>query len=809
MDRYICIHGHFYQPPRENAWLESIELQDSAYPYHDWNERITAECYASNASSRILDDEGWIEQIVNNYAKINFNFGPTLLAWMENNAPTVYEAILDADRQSLERYDGHGSAIAQAYNHMIMPLANRRDKATQTIWGIRDFEKRFNRRPEGMWLPETAVDIESLEVLAKHDIRYTILAPYQAGRVRPLEGDDEWRDIENGDIDITRPYLQRLPSGRDIALFFYDGPISRAVAFEGILSSGENFAGRIMDGFSEDREGPQLAHIATDGESYGHHHPHGDMALAYALHHIEEKELATLTNYGAFLEKHPPTHEVEIHENTAWSCSHGIDRWQADCGCSSGGHPGWNQAWRAPLREALDWLRDHLAAAYEEKAGAFLKDPWAARNGYIEVILDRSPESLDRFWGEHATPSIAEEQKSDALKLLEIQRQTLLMYTSCGWFFDELSGIETVQVIQYAGRAIQLGEQLFGETLKQDFLKILEKAKSNIADHRDGKHIFEKFVEPAMVNLKKVGAHYGISSIFEEYAENPTIFCYQIDRRDYQTSEAGRAKLATGVVDITSQITRESEKIDFGVLHLGDHNVSCGIRNHKGEDRYREFKKELFEHFERADFPSVLRALDKHAPAHKYSLTSLFHDEQRKVIDLVLASTLEATEAAYRQVYNANAPLMRFLTLSGSPIPKALYTAGEVSTNADLRRSLAKPEIEAEHIRNLLTDARHTGITLDEKTLEFTFRKNLEEMASRIIETPEEIEPMRYLEEALNLREMIPFRIELRKVQNRINRVREKHHEEMRGRADAGDPKAVLWIEAFASLCQKTTLRLE
>ena len=810
MDKYICIHGHFYQPPRENAWLESIELQDSAYPYHDWNERITAECYASNAFSRILDDQGWIERIVNNYAKINFNFGPTLLAWMEANAPNIYAAILEADRQSLDRYDGHGSAIAQAYNHMIMPLANRRDKETQVIWGIRDFEKRFNRFPEGMWLPETAVDLESLEVLAEHGIRYTILAPYQAGRVRPLNGEEEdWRNIEGGDIDISRPYLQKLPSGREITIFFYDGPISRAVAFEGILSSGETFAGRIMDGFSEHREGPQLAHIATDGESYGHHHAHGDMALAYALHHIEENNLATLTNYGAFLAKHPPADEVKIHENTAWSCAHGIERWRSDCGCSSDGNPGWNQAWRAPLRESLDWLRDVLAAGFEKKSAALLKDPWEARNGYIDIILDRSPENLERFFKTHAATEATEADKITLLKLLEIQRQTLLMYTSCGWFFDEISGIEAVQVIQYAGRAIQLGEQFYGEALKPGFLKILEKAESNIPDHRNGKIIFKKFVEPAMVDLKKVGAHYAISSLFEDYADHPAVFCYRVDQQEYQTTEAGLAKLAAGVVTITSEITRESEEIDFGVLHFGDHNVSCGIRNHQGDDHYRQFRDEVFGTFERADFPSTIRALDKHLPAHKFSLTSLFHDEQRKVLDLVLASNLEATESTYRQIYNANAPLMRFLTLSHTPIPKALYTAGEVAVNADLRRSLAETQIDPDHIRSLLTDGRHTGLALDEKTLEFTFRKNLEDMAHRIKESPEQTDRIRTLEEAAALTSVLPFRTEMRKVQNLMDGVRDRLHEKMRRRAQAGDPKAAAWIEAFKSLCEQLTLRLE
>jgi alpha-amylase/alpha-mannosidase (GH57 family) len=336
MERYVCIHGHFYQPPRENAWLETVELQDSAYPYHDWNQRVTAECYAPNAVARILDEQGQIVQLVNNYAKISFNFGPTLLQWLENNEPEVYESILSADRVSMQKFAGHGSAIAQPYNHVILPLASRRDRRTQILWGIGDFERRFKRRPEGIWLPETAVDLETLELLAEEEIRFTILAPHQASRMRRA-GARLWQDVTGAKIDPTRPYSQQLASGKSIGLFFYDGPIARAVAFEGLLTRGDHFAERLIGAFSDQRSWPQLVHIATDGESYGHHHRFGDMALAYALNQIESKKLAQLTNNGEYLARHPPTQEVEIIEKSFWSCFHGIDRWRSNCGCNTGG----------------------------------------------------------------------------------------------------------------------------------------------------------------------------------------------------------------------------------------------------------------------------------------------------------------------------------------------------------------------------------------------------------------------------------------------------------------------------------------
>src|SRR6185312_11574751 len=516
----------------ENPWLETVELQDSAYPFHDWNQRITAECYAPNAASRILDGEGQISKITNNYAKISFNFGPTLLSWMEVQEPQVYRAILEADRLSQELFSGHGSAIAQAYNHMILPLANNHDRYTQILWGIRDFEHRFGRAPEGMWLAETAVDFQSLDMMAQLGIKFTILSPYQAWRYRRI-GARAYRDAAGAKIDPSRPYLVRLKQGRAITVFFYDAPISQAVAFENLLTSGEQFARRLADGFVDARDWPQLMHIATDGESYGHHHPHGDMALAYALQFIEEKGIANLTNYGEYLEKHPPQHEAQIIEKSAWSCSHGVGRWFEHCGCNSGGHGDWNQNWRGPLRQAFDWLRDTVMSLYEQRGSQLFMDVWSARNHYIRVILDRSNESLDRFFAENASHELTHEERVTALDLLEMQRHAMLMYTSCGWFFDEISGIETVQVIMYAGRVIQLAQKIFqqdeGEQIESGFLERLEHAASNLVEYKNAAEIYRRSVKPAAVGLEQVAAHYAISSLFETGASK---YSYSIEPAD-------------------------------------------------------------------------------------------------------------------------------------------------------------------------------------------------------------------------------------------------------------------------------------
>ena len=481
MDKFICLHGHFYQPPRENPWLESVELQGSASPYHDWNDRICWECYAPNARARLMDGQGRIEQIISNYSRISFNFGPTLLSWLKDKQPEIHEAIISADQEAQERFSGHGSALAQGYNHMILPLANERDKHTQVIWGIRDFEARFGRKPEGMWLPECAADIASLDVLAQHGIRFTILSPFQAARVRPLQGSSDWNDVNGGKIDPKAPYLVKLPQGRSIAVFFYDGPISQAVAFEKLLTNGESFANRLFGAIDGNRQHDQLVHIATDGESYGHHFRYGDMALAYALHKIEKSDKAKLTVYGEYLEKHPPEHEVEIHQPSAWSCSHGVERWRSDCGCNAG-HQGWNQQWRTPLREALDELSARLAEFFERKAPEYLREPWKARDDYIHVIMDRSEETISAFLSRHQTRELNYTDRICALRLLEMQRHAMLMFTSCGWFFDEISGIETMQVIQYAARALQLAHDLGAEYLEPRFLETLEKARMNIPE---------------------------------------------------------------------------------------------------------------------------------------------------------------------------------------------------------------------------------------------------------------------------------------------------------------------------------------
>ncbi|HSY32388.1 MAG TPA: DUF3536 domain-containing protein [Verrucomicrobiae bacterium] len=797
--RYVCVHGHFYQPPRENPSLEAIELQDSAYPYHDWNERITAECYAPNATSRILDNEQRIIKLVNNYGMISFNFGPTLLSWLEAKAPRVYAALQEADQLSSHKFGGHGSAVAQAFNHMILPLANRRDKATQVKWGIADFEHSFKRRPEGMWMPETAVNTETLEVLAENGILYTIMAPRQAKRVR-RKGGRSWKDVSGDRIDPSRAYLVNLPSKKTISVFFYDGPISQGVAFEGLLNDGKRFADRLISGFSDTRTWPQLAHIATDGESYGHHHRFGEMALTYALQHIENDKLAELTNYGQFLERYPADHFVEIVENSSWSCVHGVERWRSNCGCNSGGHAGWNQEWRAPLRAALDWLRDKVNPLFEEKASPLLKNPWDARDEYIQVILNRSDASVEAFFGKHATHPLSPEEQVAALKLLEMQRHAMLMYTSCGWFFDELSGLETVQVIHYAGRVVEMAKAFIGAEIEAEFLEHLRQAKSNLPEHGDGAQIYEKWVKPAAVDIEKLAGHYAISSLFENYGEQTGIYCYDVDREQYSLEAEGKLRLATGRARFSSEVTRESATMSFGVLHLGDHNVTGGVCHSNEPQRYEELKARLIDCFSKADTAAVIRILDEEFHEHSYSLSSLFRDEQRKIVGLLLNDSLTSAAAAYRNIYENQAPLIRFLNSLNIPVPAAFKAAADVAINSQLRQAFERTDLDADNIQSYLKEAATSRVPLDTTTLEFTIRKRLEEQAARFAEHPDVMENLQRFRKQLELAQTLPFPVTLWEVQNISYAPLMKAIEERRLAAENNDPEATTWMKELIAL---------
>jgi len=780
--RFICIHGHFYQPPRENPWLEVVETQDSAAPYHDWNERVCAECYATNGAARIVNARNQIIGIVNNYSRISFNVGPTLLSWIKENAPRTYRMILDGEHASRRHFRGHSSAMAQVYNHVIMPLASPRDRLTQIRWGIADYVHHYGEQPEGMWLAETAADTATLEALAQNGIKFTVLAPHQCKRIRPLKAEPDateaaealaetstWVDTLNSTVDTSHPYLVRFPSGASIAVFFYDGPTSRAIAFEGLLNSGESFAARLKTGL-KDTPQPQLVHVATDGESYGHHHKYGDMALAYALRILEHDKTVRLANYGMFLSQFPPEYECEIVDDTSWSCAHGVERWRSNCGCN-GGKPGWNQEWRTPLRIALDELRDALVPLTEQEGAKLFTDVWAARDGYIQVVLDRTGDSIEKFLTEHQSHPLSESERVRALEFMEMQRHAQLMYTSCGWFFDDISGIETVQIIAYAARVIQLAQHLFGKraaAIEPAFLARMAQARSNVPSAGDGAQLYQKCVRTMALNLEQVAAHYAISSIFSSYSDETDLYCFHIHRISYEIHTSGRGRLALGRAHISTAITGRAQAFSFAVLHFGDQNITAAVKTYAEVDgpAFEAFSAEAGARVERADFPEVIRILDRYYGHADYSLTSLFGDEQRRLVQLILNSTLWDIENSLSTIYQDHASLLHYLSQAGLPKPPALTLAAGFAVNAGLRRTLESDPIDTAQLRSYLLLAKSDSVPLETATLSYIADQRMKRAMVELQMSTGSIEVLEHTVTLARTLSELPFDLNLWQAQN-------------------------------------------
>ncbi len=690
---HLCLHGHFYQPPRENPWLEVIEIQTTAAPYHDWNEKIHAECYLPNGRARVLDGKNFITDIANNYEKISFNFGPTLLSWLEKFHPETYLKILEADRVSQKEHDGHGNAIAQVYNHVIMPLASRRDKVTQTLWGIEDFRRRFGRMPEAMWLSETACNDETLEVLAEAGMKFCILEPNQAESIRPLSHQDGWHDVSSGTIDPKRPYRYFLKnnSGKFIDLFFYDGPISKAMGFEDLLFDAGRFMDRIEGAVVRDRRA-QLIHMATDGETYGHHKAFGERVIAY-LTRVEAPKYSFYTaNYGEFLEICPPRDEVlikagEDNEGTSWSCPHGVKRWKEHCGCHGGGHESWQQHWRKNLRQSFDWLRDELAAVYETEGSRYLKDVWEARNDYIHVLLDRSEKTRKKFFTKHAIRELEPEEKILCLKLLESQRHAMLMYTSCGWFFTELSGIETIQVIEYAARALQLAEESSGRVFEADFLTRLAQVKSNIPEWGDGRKIYEKAVKPKKLILQDLAAFYAMISLLEDIPENEPFYSYEF-RPDSQHKESfGDLTAHFGVVHVRSLVTLEEESFIFAAIQTGLYDVRCSVRKISQVRGVEQFEKEFFEELHSLHLVELFRKMDEVFGERYYSLKDLPLEERMRVIKKLTREGTEKLNISMEQLFEDSRRLHEVYRSINLPIPEQIRYAAQHTLKKRLREA--------------------------------------------------------------------------------------------------------------------------
>lgn len=492
----VAMHGHFYQPPRDDPWLEEVEAEPSAAPFHDWNSRIEQECYRAVVAARIPGAERRIAGIMNTLEYLSFDFGPTLLEWLEREAPETYGAVMAADRASRARL-GHGNAIAMPYHHTILPLSSRRDKVTEIRWGIADFRRRFGREPEGMWLPETAVDHETLEVLAAEGIRFTVLAPHQV--VTPP--------------DRGMPGLYRTRDGRELAVFVYDGTLSSDVAFGSLTDNAELWASRMLE-MAGDEQAPAVVSLATDGETFGHHRRFGEMGLAHVIQQLAETPVARIENFASILARYPPRQSVELVSPSSWSCPHGVERWRSDCGCriSHSNERVTQQRWRAPLRDAVNWLTAELHAVFDREGERHFKDQWGARDRYGKVLGAEPGES--RAWvRSELREGFTEDAWVRAAELLELERNALRTLTSCAWFFDDIGGIEAVQVLRYAARAIELaGPQ--GPRLEQGLIERLAPAVSNEHALGTGKDIYLRQAKPQIPSEARIAAGFAAAREF-------------------------------------------------------------------------------------------------------------------------------------------------------------------------------------------------------------------------------------------------------------------------------------------------------
>lgn len=757
-----------------------------------------------------MDSQWRIIGLINNYSKMSFNFGPTLLYWLERHKPSVYQSILDADKESMNNFSGHGSAIAQVYNHMIMPLANRRDKETQVIWGIKDFEARFKRYPEGMWLPETAVDIETLEVLAENKIKFTILSPHQAVKIRKI-GQQEWLDVSNVKIDPRRGYLCRLPSGKSINVFFFDKKTASDIAFGNLLDNGEAFAKRLIDAFKDHSDESRLESVASDGELYGHHHPHGDMTLAYCLYYISTSKNAKLTNFGEYLEKHLVEYEAAIQENTSWSCVHGIERWRSDDGCNTGRN-GWKQAWRKPLREAMDWLRDKLAPNFESEAGKYLKNPWQARNEYIDIILDRSKENVEAFLSKHAQKELSEEDKRRVIKLLEMQRHAMLMYTSCGWFFDEISGIETVQVMMYAARAIQLARELFSLELEKQYTESLGKAPSNIMEFENGSKVYSVFVKPAVVDFAKISAQHTITALFSTDLKSRVLTeqrpncCFRVTETNLERREEGRFRLVVNRLQVYSDVTLDEESFGNAAIWLGDHNVSCGALRNMNEANFASMRSEAIGFFEKGQINEIFSVFSRYFKKNTYTLKDIFRDDQLCILDFIISDGLKRAKELFDIVYQDNSAMLRFMKENRIPSPKPFLAATEVVLNMEIERLLSPETIELESLKKLIGNTKDFAITVDPKLLAFKASQKITHEISVLSENPESMEKLERARELIKIVHKLPIELNLWEAQNIAFNIAKKNYKKMK---DNKEDQAKQWVANFRELCGLIGIRLD
>lgn len=726
---YCCIHGHFYQPPRENPWLDDLEREPSAAPHHNWNSRITEECYTPNAWARVLDGAGHVVKLYDNYARMSFNVGPTLTSWLGKHVPETLDAMVRADQASVARL-GQGNAVAQVYNHAIMPLCNRRDKYTQVRWGKRAFEATFHRQARGMWLAETAVDAETMEVLADEGIDFTILSPFQASRFR-VDGVDgpqtEWQDCGHGTIPTGRAYRYTTKSGKIVHVFFYDGTIAKGIAFERLLGDASHLIDAIRRAHARrpsPHDEPWLVHTATDGESYGHHFRFGDMALAAAHARLESQDDVEIVNYATFLDRFGARGDVELHPVSAWSCSHGVGRWERDCGCRMNPDPQWNQRWRTGLRNALNGLRDGLATLFERGAAPLLTDPWAARDDYIDVVLGGGLDVAvtDAFLRWQAGRVLPERERERALTLLEMQRCALLMFTSCGWFFDDIGGPEAVILLRYAARALSLAAHVDDDEalrLEVEFMAALTHAESNVRRPdgrvRTGRDIYVEDARAAAIGAERVAVSLALTCAMGTPSPH-RVAAWRVTEHEEIAIDTAAVPCVVGRVALVDQRVDRTERLAFAVVGFGGldwRGVLVDV------DRLTPLQERL----RSADDTSTLaRVLDAELVngGRSFTLKDAPADVRDDVARRALARRTDVTDAVLAELLLPERSLLRGVVAMGGTLPTPVrgLLAHALSRRAkDLVEELVVTEGSAvpllRSLRTVIDDAGGFGVTLD------------------------------------------------------------------------------------------------
>ena len=750
---YLALHGHFYQPPRENPWLEAIEREVSAEPYPNWNARIANECYRANGWARIFEDQGRVMTIINNYLQFSFNFGPTLLSWIEGQMPQLYARILEADSRSVRLRSGHGNALAQGYSHAILPLCNDRDRLTQIRWGKRDFAHRFGRHAEAMWLPETAVDAATVDDLIAEGMKFLVLSPRQARRVRPLaqaqDTAETWVDVTSERIDPRMPYrcFSQSDPERHLDVFFYDGPVAHAISFERVLDSSKQLTDKLWGAVDEGRAGPQLVHAAVDGETFGHHMRHAERALSYTFHAEAPRRGFTLTNYGEYLERNPPTHEVELDfgpqgEGSSWSCVHGVGRWYRDCSCHAGAPEGWNQAWRTPLRQAVDLVRDEAARLFEEMGGELLRDVWAARDAYVELLLDPSQRARERYLDRHMRDGgRGMAGQLTVLKLLEMQRHSMQAQTSCGWFFNDISGLEAVQVLKYAARTVQLIEELSGRDTERRLLELLGEARSNISEMGTGADVYRKLVLPASVGIYRLVAQYAITDRFRHYPDDHQFYGYQIHRVEGRRLDSGSVSVSVGRLQLEFLCSGETRDVSYALIHFGGHDFHCAVRPFAGVQEFRSFIDQLESIISHATITELLRVVDAHFGEKYYGLRHLLAEEREEVLDALFGHLTERFAEVYTRLYHENHRAVNALIDTGLKPPKEFRIAAEYVLSRKLNEEVRGQSKSREAGRyggaqRVVREAARRGYELDRRESTLIFDEMLEETVASLVRQP-------------------------------------------------------------------------